>query len=77
MVCAKPILLESMTSNVIRILTEICQLHTGVQLMGIEIRSRKQHILWFYIHMNDTIPSTLVTRGLVCPIAAIAEGICH
>ena len=77
MVCAKPNLLESMTDNVIRMLTEICQLHTRVQMMCIEIRNRKQHVLWLYIHMDDAIPSTLVGRGLVGPIAAIAEGICH
>ena len=41
------------------------------------IRPGQQHVFRFYIHVDNTIPSTLDGRWLVSPITAIAKGICH
>lgn len=77
MVCASPTLLVSVSSNKIHRLTEVCQLHAGIELMCSLIRSGKEHVLRFYIHMHNAVPSTPVGRLLVGPIAAIAKGVYH
>ena len=77
MVCASPTLLVSVISNMISKLTEICQLHAGVEPMCILIGRGKEHVLRLYIHMNNAVPSTSVGRLLVGPIAAIAKGVYH
>ena len=77
MVCASPTLLVSVSSNKIRRLTEVCQLHAGIDSMCALIRSGKEHVLRLYIHMHNAVPSTPVGRLLVGPIAAIAKGVYH
>ena len=45
--------------------------------MRVWIRRGKKHVLPLDIHMDDAIPSALVGRWIVGPIAAIAEGVRH